>query len=143
MQFFTTITLLATAGVAFSSPLEARANTCFDGRAPVCLFATNPNIGRIDKSSAITAIEQACNKLPTCVLGTSYSPVQGRIPGYTATLTVGKQCAGVTNWSLSTCTALFLESIDAKCGGPSDTYFYTGYTRSVCDDTFVSFNLGG
>ncbi|CAI6337289.1 unnamed protein product [Periconia digitata] len=145
MQFFTaTVSLLATAGVALASPLEVRTNTCFDGRAPICLGATNPSIGTVNKAQAITTIQQACAKQPTCVPGTTYNPVTGKMPGYTATLIMGNQCGGVTSWSQEACLALFLDNVDAKCGGSSsDTLFHTGYLRSVCDNTFVSFNLGG
>lgn len=126
MQFFTAVALFA--GVALATPtgLEARTNTCFDVRTPVCLGASNSNIGTIDKATAIGAIQQACNKRPTCDIGTQYGAVQGKIPGWTATLTVGNQCAGVTSWSLEACTALFLDNIDAKCGGSSaDTLFHS------------------
>ncbi|KAF2638607.1 hypothetical protein P280DRAFT_508866 [Massarina eburnea CBS 473.64] len=138
MQFSIT-TVLAFTGLAValpSNPLFSRDNTCFDGKTPACLRF------EIETSLANQAITSVCSQVPTCVSGTTYTAVQGKIPGYTATLTLGNQCAGVTEWSLDACTQLFWDVLDAACGH-TDGVFHTGYVRSACDDTFVSFNLGG
>ncbi|KAF2715107.1 hypothetical protein K504DRAFT_529328 [Pleomassaria siparia CBS 279.74] len=114
-------------------------NTCFSPIGERCL-------GRqISPSLAATAIQKACAQIPTCVPGQdNYAAVNGKIPGYTATLDLGIQCAGVTHWSEENCKALFTGQIDERCQKiyPS-VNFQLGYARSACDDTFVSLNFGG
>lgn len=41
--------------------------------------------------------------------------MKGKVKGYTATLKLGDQCAGVDSWTMDTCVGLFIEFIDQSC----------------------------
>jgi hypothetical protein len=104
----------ALAATALATPaLVDRQNTCFDPTRVVCLTC---GVCNISPSLALQAVTKACQQIPTCVPGgAAQGPVTGKVPSYTATLTVGSQCAGVTNWSLDACIALFDDQINTVC----------------------------
>ncbi|KAF1961570.1 hypothetical protein CC80DRAFT_488044 [Byssothecium circinans] len=131
MQLSTLATLIATTALALAAPssLLSRQAQCFS-KEPVCLRFT------IETSLANQGIESACAQRPTCVPGTKYSPVQGKIPGYTAVLTLGPQCAGVTEWTQEACKALFWDMLDAKCGHVDGTF------HSKCDTEMENVVVG-
>lgn len=82
---------------------------------------------------------------------------------YTAVVEVGRQCAGVVPWSTEGCVGVFNAIVDQRCEQqyPSGEGLYqcrwerllrqgmiangviVGYFVAACDNSFVSFNLGG
>ncbi|KAF2448341.1 hypothetical protein P171DRAFT_481416 [Karstenula rhodostoma CBS 690.94] len=113
------------------------------------------------KDAAHTAITKACEAMSTCTPGTTPSPatVTGKVPGYTATLRVGNKCAGVNPWSKGACVALFGGTLYPQCK-TNESLPYPDYPPnpwppvppvdfplasmlSTCDDSWLSFNLGG
>lgn len=100
---------------ALASPRELSIlsdNTCFGTKPVNCLGH------QADRDKALTAINKACSRIKTCTTGSGATPnstVKGRVPGFTATLSVGKQCGGVEHWNVDNCAALFEQIIDEKC----------------------------
>jgi hypothetical protein len=93
-------------------------------------------------------IASACSQITTCVPGNNYGPFQGKIPGYTAVLRVGKTCAGLGSgqWTQDFCKSLFWDDIDIACGGngEADGLFQSTYFFCSGDDDGrgESFGLG-
>ncbi|KAF2730673.1 hypothetical protein EJ04DRAFT_585353 [Polyplosphaeria fusca] len=91
-------------------PLESI--PCFPKPPSHCLSQTAPS------SLALTAITSACAQIPTCPDDATPNAVKGKVPGYTATLSVGPLCGGVGNWSVEACVGLFVDVLDKGCKGP-------------------------
>ncbi|KAF2107195.1 hypothetical protein BDV96DRAFT_654043 [Lophiotrema nucula] len=148
MRFLAILATFASIALAAPTTLLPRSNTttlgCFDTTKVHCVGRQAPISP--ENLAASTAIQKACAQVLNCVPGTTYSAVKGTVPQYTATLTLGKQCAGVSDWAVDKCVALFNDVIDATCDAqwPARTdLFQLGYVRAPCDDTFLSFNFGG
>lgn len=126
MKFSAPLSLLALAGTAIANPISSPANPLV-ARDPATCFTNNVLCkGRqITIAEAETAIGNACAKITSCTPGGSPVTVTGTVPGYTATLIIGNQCAGVTTWSQAACKALFDDLINTPCQaiwGNADKY---------------------
>ncbi|ORY15183.1 hypothetical protein BCR34DRAFT_598655 [Clohesyomyces aquaticus] len=98
-------------------------------------------------ADASIAIKRACQQLQTCIPGEQAPmtmPAQGKAPGVTAQIRLGKQCGNAeTNWG-EVCEAYFGRYVDNGCGGKGNTtHYYLGYAKSQCDGTFLGINYGG
>ena len=127
MKFITPVSLLALTGTVLATPISSPANALV-ARDPATCFTNAPTCkGRqITIAEAEEAIGKACAKISTCTPGNNpANPVTGTVPGYTATLIIGPQCAGVTTWSQAACKALFDDLVNAPCQaiwGNADKY---------------------
>ncbi|OAF99421.1 uncharacterized protein CC84DRAFT_1223094 [Paraphaeosphaeria sporulosa] len=138
---------LAAAGLTF---LTVSAQDCWSSSRITCRNAF------ANKTAAHNAITAACDAMPSCAPGTT---VTGKVPGYTATLRLGTACAGVNPWTKDACVALFEGKLYPQCKtneslpyqefppkpwppvAPVD--FPLASKLSTCDDSWLSFNVGG
>ncbi|KAH7117816.1 hypothetical protein B0J11DRAFT_571019 [Dendryphion nanum] len=111
-------------------------NTCFDNNRGKC-------VGHYAKRNlAYAAIVKACRQIDCNEQGPSTeNPVHGRVSGFTATLKLGPQCGGVTEWDTEGCAGLFMQFVDRRCQSQyKSSEFNLGYATAKCDGTFVSLN---